>query len=347
MLPLIPLRFIPPLQRLQHEQLSSLHITPCLLVSSLLVLPTAFLVSLHSYGDREQPHVAITRKGHTDLLYQNDEALRQDHAVLCHTSNDLNRQRFGLTNSIVKARGEAGGRMQEFKRSLKRMPLADTYQSSSMLANIRENQRNSVHDSQGNEASDSRASSAKHRTAKDEATNDLAEHASLFYPDPGDDDFMPLARANPGNRRSENVQEAKPTATQNSHSRSLPEPTVTPATPRIESPKSDEAYETSSLPSQDPEDDDNELTWLEDGMSRWVENHLYRMHILVDTMGGRAVRLEIRPSDTIHDFKRLIQEKQGLAIERQRLTFLGIRLDDGRTLSDYDIRDRSGLYLRW
>ncbi|XP_078278026.1 uncharacterized protein LOC144606098 [Rhinoraja longicauda] len=69
------------------------------------------------------------------------------------------------------------------------------------------------------------------------------------------------------------------------------------------------------------------------------------MQIFLVNEKGKTTTYDVLPSESVREFRNKVQRQEGATPEQQRLVFGSMELQDGRLLSDYNIKTHSKIHL--
>lgn len=69
------------------------------------------------------------------------------------------------------------------------------------------------------------------------------------------------------------------------------------------------------------------------------------MKLSIETLSGKTISLDVFRTHSISQVKALIQEKEGIPLDQQKLAYAGEQLDDRLTLAAYCIQKDSTILL--
>ena len=67
--------------------------------------------------------------------------------------------------------------------------------------------------------------------------------------------------------------------------------------------------------------------------------------VFLKTLTGKTLSFSVDLQETVDILKDRIQDREGMPPDQQRLVFAGLQLEDGRRLSDFNIKEHATLHL--
>eukprot|EP01094_Clydonella_sp_ATCC50884_P019566 TRINITY_DN385_c0_g1_i2.p1 TRINITY_DN385_c0_g1~~TRINITY_DN385_c0_g1_i2.p1 ORF type:complete len:332 (+),score=127.35 TRINITY_DN385_c0_g1_i2:41-1036(+) len=90
---------------------------------------------------------------------------------------------------------------------------------------------------------------------------------------------------------------------------------------------------------------DSEVAADIDGSTVRLMHRGQQMKVVVKTLTGKTLEVELLPQHRVEELKNMIREMDGVPEDQQRLIYAGKQLEDERTLGDYSITDASEIHL--
>ncbi len=69
------------------------------------------------------------------------------------------------------------------------------------------------------------------------------------------------------------------------------------------------------------------------------------MQLLIKTLTGKTITVDVNEDDTVETLKQRINEKEGIPVDQQRLIFGGKQISEERTMSDYGVTNGATMHL--
>ena len=67
-------------------------------------------------------------------------------------------------------------------------------------------------------------------------------------------------------------------------------------------------------------------------------NFFPMLQLFVRTVSGRTLPLQVESGETVEAVKQMLQERENVDVDHQRLVFAGKELDDSKTLESYNLK---------